>query len=52
VKPGSFEGIVLGSGLPLFKNIRDRVDLKLLSTKTFGCGAVFLNYESARKMST
>jgi dihydrofolate reductase len=24
---------VLGSGLPLFKNIRDRVDLKLLKTK-------------------
>src|SRR5688572_8097541 len=33
--------IVLGSGLPLFKNIRDRIDLKLLKTKTFGCGAVF-----------
>ena len=25
--------IVLGSGLPLFKNIKDRVDLKLLKTK-------------------
>src|SRR6185312_17310658 len=33
---------ILGSGLPLFKNIRDRIDLKLLKTKTFGCGAVAL----------
>lgn len=39
--------IVLGSGLPLFKNIRDRVDLKLLKTKTFGCGAVAHYYEPA-----
>jgi dihydrofolate reductase len=36
---------VLGSGLPLFKNIRDRIDLILLKTKTFGCGAVMLYYE-------
>lgn len=36
---------VIGSGLPLFKNIHDRIDLKLLKTKTFGCGAVFLYYE-------
>jgi len=41
--------IVLGSGLPLFKNVKDRVDLKLLKTKTFGCGAVALYYESTRK---
>jgi len=41
--------IVLGSGLPLFRNIRDRVDLKLLKTKTFGCGAVALYYEPAKK---
>src|SRR5882724_11193934 len=27
---------ILGSGLPLFKNIKDRVDLKLFKTKTFG----------------
>jgi len=37
--------IVLGSGLSLFKNIRDRIDLKLLKTKSFGCGAVMLYYE-------
>ena len=39
---------VVGSGLALFKNITDRVDLKLLRTKTFGCGAVFLYYEPSK----
>ena len=39
---------VVGSGLPLFRNIKDRVDLKLLKTKTFGCGAVFLYYEPSK----
>ena len=37
--------IVLGSGLPLFKNVKDRINLKLLKTKTFGCGAIALYYE-------
>jgi len=41
--------IVLGSGLPLFKNITDKFDLKLLKTKTFGCGAVALYYEPTKK---
>ena len=41
--------IILGSGLPLFKNIKDRIDLKLLKTKTFGCGAVFFYYETVKK---
>ena len=40
--------IVLGSGLPLFKNVTDRIDLKLLKAKTFGCGAVALYYEAVR----
>jgi dihydrofolate reductase len=39
--------IVIGKGLPLFKNIKDRVDLKLLKTKAFGCGAVALYYEKS-----
>ncbi len=42
---------VIGGGLSLFKNIKDRVDLKLLKTKTFGCGAVFLYYESSKSRS-
>ena len=40
---------ILGSGLSLFKNIRDRIDLKLLKTKTFACGAIFLYYERIKK---
>ena len=42
---------VVGSGLVLFKDINDRVDLKLLKTKTFGCGAVFLYYEPSNPVS-
>ena len=45
----SVQPIVLGSGLPLFKNVRDRIDLKLLKTKTFGCGAIILYYEPTKK---
>ena len=41
--------VVLGSGLPLFKKIRERINLKLLKTKTFGCGAVALYYETTKK---
>lgn len=41
--------IILGSGLPLFKNINDRVNLKLIKTKTFGCGALTLCYEPTKK---
>ncbi len=40
--------VVLGRGLPLFKNITDRINLKLLKTKTFHCGAVILYYEPAK----
>ncbi len=40
---------ILGHGLPLFKNIRDRVNLKLLKTLTFGCGAVAQYYEPVKK---
>jgi dihydrofolate reductase len=45
----SVQPTVLGSGLPLFKNVKERVDLKLLKTKTFGCGAVTLYYEPVEK---
>nr|WP_299590778.1 dihydrofolate reductase family protein [Mucilaginibacter sp.] len=45
----SVQPIILGSGLPLFKNVKDRVNLKLLKTKTFGCGAVTLYYEPTKK---
>jgi len=45
----SVQPTVLGSGLQLFKNIKDRVNLKLLKTKTFGCGAVTFYYEPTKK---
>ena len=40
---------VLGSGLPLFKNVKDRINLKLLKTKTFECGVIALYYEPKNK---
>lgn len=40
---------ISGSGLPLFKNISERINLNLLKTKPFGCGAVALYYEPAKK---
>jgi dihydrofolate reductase len=40
---------ILGSGLTLFKDIADRVDLQLLKTKTFGSGPIMLCYERQRK---
>jgi dihydrofolate reductase len=40
--------VILGSGLPLFKNITDRMDLKLLKTKTFACGSIILYYEPVK----
>lgn len=40
---------VVGSGLPLFKNISDRIDLKLLKTKQFDCGVLALYYEPTEK---
>ena len=45
----SVQPTIVGTGLPLFKNIRDTVNLKLLKTKTFGCGAVALYYEPVKK---
>jgi dihydrofolate reductase len=41
--------IILGKGLPLFKNVKDRVNLKLLKSKTFGSGVTVLYYEPAKR---
>ena len=41
--------IILGDGLPLFKNIKNRINLNLLKTKTFSCGAVIHYYEPVKK---
>lgn len=40
--------IVLGRGIPLFKNIQDRTALKLVNSKIFPSGVVCLNYEVNR----
>ena len=45
----SIQPTIAGKGLRLFKNINDRVDLKLLKTKTFGSGAIALYYEPTKK---
>ncbi len=37
--------VIAGKGLTLFKNISDRIVLKLLKTKTFASGAIVLYYE-------
>jgi dihydrofolate reductase len=37
--------VIIGNGLQLFKNINNKINLKLLRTKTFGSGAVVLYYE-------
>jgi len=36
--------VILGRGIPLFKDIRDKIKLKLLSTRPFACGVTELNY--------
>ena len=41
--------IILGNGLPLFKNIKNRINHKLLNTRIFGSGSIVLYYEPARK---
>lgn len=40
---------ILGSGLTLFKDITDRINLNLLKTKTFGSGVVVHYYETVKK---
>ncbi len=40
--------IILGDGLRLLKKIKDRIDLKLLKTKTFDSGSIILYYAPAK----
>lgn len=39
--------VILGSGKPMFPPLSDRVDLKLVETRTFGSGVVLLRYRRA-----
>ncbi len=41
--------VIVGRGLPLFKNITDRTFLKLIKTKTLSSGAITLYYEPTQK---
>ena len=41
--------IILGKGLPLLEDIRNRIDLKLLKTKTFNSGSIVLYYKPTKK---
>jgi dihydrofolate reductase len=42
---------ISGNGLPLFKNITDRINLKLTKTKTFSSGSVVFYYGPKRNSS-
>lgn len=37
--------IILGNGIPLFVDIKEKINLKLLTTKQFTCGVTQLSYE-------
>jgi dihydrofolate reductase len=43
---------VAGHGLPLFRNIKAKINLKLLKTKTFESGALMLYYQPLGPTST
>lgn len=47
----SVHPIALGSGKPLFENLKGRVELKLLQTKVFKSGVVQLIYEPDRALN-
>jgi dihydrofolate reductase len=40
--------IILGQGMPLFKNVTETTKLRLVETKTFSCGVIALHYETKR----
>ena len=41
--------IILGRGIPLFADIKDKIKLKLLTTRQFICGVTELNYTVDRQ---
>ena len=36
--------VLLGQGMPLFKDVRELTRLKLVESRTFGCGVIALHY--------
>jgi dihydrofolate reductase len=41
--------ILLGSGKPLFNNIKHRIKLTLLNTKSYSTGLISLTYDIGQK---
>lgn len=41
--------VVLGSGTPFFPALRNPISLRLIETRTFGSGVVYLRYQSGGK---
>ncbi len=41
--------IILGRGIPLFVDIKDKIKLNLLTTRQFTCGVTELNYIADRQ---
>ncbi len=39
--------IILGGGKPLFRTLSDRINLRLVETRSFGSGVVLLHYQRA-----
>ncbi|TSD66619.1 dihydrofolate reductase [Inquilinus sp. KBS0705] len=40
--------VLLGHGIPLFKDVREMTKLKFIASKTFACGVIALHYETKR----
>ncbi|EFM11782.1 bifunctional deaminase-reductase domain protein [Paenibacillus curdlanolyticus YK9] len=40
--------VLLGSGLPLFQGLKEKINLKLIENKTFDSGAIGLVYQTVR----
>jgi len=40
--------VLLGNGIPLFKDVIETTKLKLIESKTFSCGVIALHYEKKR----
>lgn len=40
--------VLIGQGMPLFKDVTEKTKLKLIETKTFSCGVLALHYETKR----
>ncbi|GIO56853.1 dihydrofolate reductase family protein [Paenibacillus cineris] len=40
--------VLIGSGLPLFQGIKEKINLKLIDNKTFDSGAIGLFYQAVR----